>query len=353
MKCSGFGLSERLPSGEVAMLNEETSQSATRLGTGIPPAPTTKYITYREEVATKLAGKLSARERRRLEAEEYLMSRANFVELNGVVHHYMDVGPRDGEPLVLIHGWDCSSYWWHHIIDPLTSVGYRVICYDLKGHGFSDSDPRRDYTVAGFSNDLRALADALQLPPHHVSAFSLGAFVALHYADTNPDQVRSLTFFNFSLIAYNRVASALIPGMLDTVFNTVLRPIERRGLWWIPYIYALVVLSKNTALVSDVKLATLSLRCCDPAAVRVSAEELARREILEAVATQMARVQHPTLLVAGSGDPIMRPQGGRKLMQLAPNGQYLEVPRCGHLILFELPEQVIQIQRLFLRGVRE
>lgn len=39
-------------------------------------------------------------------------------------------------------------------------------------------------------------------------------------------------------------------------------------------------------------------------------------------------------------------------MQLAPNGQYLEVPRCGHLILFELPEQVAQIMRLFLRGVR-
>ncbi|PDW04114.1 alpha/beta fold hydrolase [Candidatus Viridilinea mediisalina] len=316
------------------------------------PLATAKYRTYYAEVAAKLDGKLSARERRRLEAEQRLMDRARFIEANGVVHHYMDLGPPTGEPLVLVHGWDCSAYWWHHILEPLAAAGYRVICYDLKGHGFSDSDPNENYTVAGFSDDLFAFANALELAPHHVAAFSLGAFVSLRYADLHPERVRSLVFFNFSLIPYNALASAMTPGTLNFVFNKVLRPIERRGLWWIPYIYALVVMSKNTASVGDVKLANLSLRCCDPAAVRVSAKELARREVLDLVGEQMARVQQPTLLVAGSGDPIMRPQGGRALMELAPNGQYLEVPRCGHLILFELPEQVIQILRLFLRSVR-
>lgn len=315
-------------------------------------APTKKYVTYKAEVQQQLAGKLSARERRRLEDQLALLERARFVEAGGVVHHYYEAGPAAGEPLILVHGWDCSSYWWHHIVDPLAAAGYRVIAYDLKGHGFSDNDPRRDYTVAGFSADLAAFAEALNLPAQHVAAFSLGAFVALHYAANYPAQVRSLQFFNFSLIPYNRAASAVIPGVLDFVFNTVLRPIERRGLWWIPYIYALAVLSKNTAPVSDVKLATLSLRCCDPDAVRVSAHELARREVLEAVGEQMRMVRQSTLLVAGAGDPIMRPQGGRALMALAPGGQFLEVPRCGHLILFELPEQVIQIMRLFLRGVR-
>ncbi|GAB4441581.1 MAG: alpha/beta hydrolase [Chloroflexi bacterium OHK40] len=313
---------------------------------------TAKYTTYLAEVRAALAGTLSARERRRLEQQLALLEQARFVRVKGVVHHYLEAGPRSGQPLVLVHGWDCSAYWWHHIVGPLARAGYRVLAYDLKGHGFSDSDPARNYTVAGFSDDLRAFAEALGLPPQHVAAFSLGAFVALHYAAHNPGQVRSLTFFNFSLIPYSRAASAVVPDLLDTVFNRVLRPIERRGLWWIPYLYALAVLTRNTAPVSDVKLATLSLRCCDPEAVRVSARELARREVLEAVAEQMRRVEQPTLLVAGAGDPIMRPQGGRALMQLAPNGQFLQVPRCGHLILFELPEQVAQILQLFLRGVK-
>lgn len=313
---------------------------------------TSKYQQYHAEIETKLAGKLSAGERRRLEHERELLGRAKFISLNGIIHHYQDVGPRDGEPLLLVHGWDCSALWWHHIIDPLAAAGYRVINYDLKGHGFSDSDPDRGYTVDGFSADLAALADTLGLGPHHVAAFSLGAFVALHYGANYPERVRSLTFFNFSLIGYSPIASALIPGMLDTVFNRLLRPIERRGLWWLPFIYARLVMAQNTPPVSDIKLGTLSLRCCDPEAVRISARELARREVLDAVAKQMRRIRQPTLLVAGAGDPIMRPSGGRKLMSLAAHGTYLEVPKCGHLILFELPEQVTQILRLFLRGVR-
>jgi len=166
-------------------------------------AATEKYRTYRAEVDAHLAGHLSSTERERLEAALRLMDEARFVEINGVVHHYMDYGPRDGEPLVLIHGWDCSSYWWHHIIDPLVAVGYRIILYDLKGHGFSDSDPQMGYRVADFSDDLKALGDALKLPAHHVAAFSLGAFVALHYAANNAARVRSLVFFNFSLLTYN------------------------------------------------------------------------------------------------------------------------------------------------------
>ncbi|NTU77803.1 MAG: alpha/beta hydrolase [Chloroflexales bacterium] len=315
-------------------------------------ATSEKYQTYRAEVEAQLAGQLSAAERKRLTDEQGLLEQARFVKLNGVVHHYMDYGPRDGEPLVLVHGWDCSSYWWHYIIDPMVAAGYRVILYDLRGHGFSNSDPDQGYRIADFSDDLRELGNVLQLSAHHVAAFSLGAFVALHYAAHNPERVRSLVFFNFSLLTYNRVAAAMTPATLDFVFNKMLRPIEKRGLWWIPYVYARLVLSKNPATVSDIKLATLSLRCCDPQAIRVSAEELARRDVLDDLPEQMRRVQQPTLLVAGAGDPIMRPQDGRKLMQLAPHGQYLEVPRCGHLILFELPDQVVQILRLFLRGVR-
>jgi pimeloyl-ACP methyl ester carboxylesterase len=313
---------------------------------------TRKYEQYRTEVEAKLAGKLSKNERRRYEHEHMLLDRAQFIEINGVVHHYQDVGPRDGEPLLLIHGWDCSAFWWHRIVDPLVAAGYRVITFDLKGHGFSDNDPARGYTIAGFSKDTRDLGDALGLGPQHVAAFSLGAFIALHYAANAPDRVRSLTFFNFSLMPYYEFASNIVPKLLDTVFNRILRPIERLGLWWLPFVYARLVLAQNTPPVNDIKLGTLSLRLCEPDAIRISSQELACREVLESVTDQMRSVKQPTLLVAGSKDPVMRPSSGRKLINLAQNGSYVEVPKCGHLILFELPEQVIQILRLFLRGVR-
>ncbi len=330
------------------------SSNGVNAGRSSEPLPqvSDKYREYLSETREALAGKLSRGERKRRNFEYELLQRAHFVEVNGLLHHYYEAGPANGEPLILVHGWDCSSYWWNHIVDPLGAAGYRVICYDLKGHGFSENDPRRNYTVAGFSDDLRALAEALELGPHHVAAFSLGAFVTLHYAAAYPERVRSLTLFNFSVLEYNSVAAKAIPHVLSFVFNTVLRPIERRNLWVLPFLYARLVLAKNTPPVRDVRLGTLSLRCCDPEAIKVSTRELVRRETLEAVPQQMQAIKQPTLLVAGANDPIMQPAGGRKLIDHAEQGIFLEIPRCGHLILFELPEQVIQIMRLFLRGNR-
>ncbi len=313
-------------------------------------APTEKYTTYLQEVEQALAGKLKKGERRRLEGEMELLQRARFVELNGIVHHYQDVGPRDGEPLILVHGWDCSSFWWHHAVDPLKEAGYRVIIYDLKGHGFSDNDPKGDYTVTSFSADLHALIETLGLTYHHVGAFSFGAVVALDYVATWPKYVQSVVFFNFGVLTDNPIQVAVLPALLDFVFNKVLRPIERRGLWFIPYVYSRLVLAKNTPLISDVRLGTLSLRCCDPEAVRVSARQLVNREVQQAIPRQMASLTQPTLLVTGEGDPLMIPRRGRDLMDLARDGIFMEIPRCGHLILFELPELVVQIMRQHLRA---
>jgi len=321
-----------------------------RLST-IEAAPTDKYTRYLAEVQEALTHKQSRRERRRLEGELSLLQRARFVKLKGITHHYQDVGPRNGEPIILVHGWDCSCFWWHNIIDPLAEAGYRVISYDLKGHGFSDVDPTSTYTVEAFSSEMKVLVDTLELGTYHVMAFSLGAAIALDFAATWTDHVRSVVFFNFGVLSNNRFEMAVLSHLLDFVFNKVLRPIERLGLWIIPYVYARIVLAKNTPLVSDVRLGTLSLRCCDPEAVRVSAQQLADPDIQISVPRQIAAITKPVLLVAGEGDPVMIPERGRKLMAMAKHGIYLEVPRCGHLILFELPELVVQILLLHLRRV--
>jgi len=313
-------------------------------------APTAKYTAYLKEIQDALAGNPSRRERQRLEGELRLLKRARFVSLNGVVHHYQDEGPQHGDPLVLVHGWDCSALWWHHVVGPMVAEGYRVIIYDLKGHGFSDTDPRGAYTVESFSADLKKLVEVLALPPQHIIAFSLGAAVALHYAAHEGEQVRSLAFFNFGLFPHNRLMMSVVPVLLDVIFNKVLRPITHYGLWVFPYVYARLVLAKNTPPVSDIRLGTLGVRLCDPEAVRVSARELAKREVLQAIPHQMKRLTQPVLLVAGEGDPVVRPESGRKLMSVAQNGLFMEIPRCGHIILFELPELVVQILHQHLRA---
>jgi pimeloyl-ACP methyl ester carboxylesterase len=52
--------------------------------------------------------------------------------------HYVDVGPRDGTPLVLVHGWPDLWFGWRYQIGPL-SKRYRVIAPDLRGFGRSST----------------------------------------------------------------------------------------------------------------------------------------------------------------------------------------------------------------------
>jgi haloalkane dehalogenase len=61
--------------------------------------------------------------------------------------HHVDEGPRDGAPVLLMHGEPSWAYLYRHIIKGLVAKGHRVIAPDLIGFGRSDKPAdRADYT---------------------------------------------------------------------------------------------------------------------------------------------------------------------------------------------------------------
>jgi haloalkane dehalogenase len=61
--------------------------------------------------------------------------------------HYLDEGPRDGEPILVMHGEPTWSYLYRHMIPIFTAAGHRVLAPDLPGFGRSDKPAsREDYT---------------------------------------------------------------------------------------------------------------------------------------------------------------------------------------------------------------
>ncbi|HIF96178.1 MAG TPA: alpha/beta fold hydrolase [Myxococcales bacterium] len=67
----------------------------------------------------------------------------HYVEVDGLRVHYVDEGPADGEPVLMLHGQPTWSYLYRKMIGPVASAGYRVIVPDLIGMGKSDkpTDP--------------------------------------------------------------------------------------------------------------------------------------------------------------------------------------------------------------------
>ncbi|MGF1639935.1 MAG: alpha/beta fold hydrolase [Rhodospirillales bacterium] len=100
----------------------------------------------------------------------------------------------EGEPLLLIHGLGSSTLDWEPQIE-FFRRHYRVIAFDLRGHGRS-SKPREGYSIERFARDTAALIEIVADGPVHVVGISLGGMVAFQLAVDAPHLVNSLTIVN-------------------------------------------------------------------------------------------------------------------------------------------------------------
>ena len=106
--------------------------------------------------------------------------------------HYEDEG--SGDPVVLIHGWPLSGRSWSHQVPALVDAGYRVIAYDRRGFGES-SQPEAGYDYDGFTADLTALMNELDLKDATLVGFSMGGGeVARYVANEGTDRVKKAVF---------------------------------------------------------------------------------------------------------------------------------------------------------------
>jgi len=72
-----------------------------------------------------------------------------YAEVDGLRMAYVDAGPPDGEPVVLLHGEPTWSFLYRHVIAELVGAGFRAIAPDLIGFGRSDKPAEvTDHTYA-------------------------------------------------------------------------------------------------------------------------------------------------------------------------------------------------------------
>src|SRR5579884_790829 len=102
------------------------------------------------------------------------------VHANGIDIYYEDTGG-EGAPVVLIHGHSVDLRMWPAQVLALREAGYRVVRYDVRGHGRS-SVPNEGYTWPVYAEDLRALLDTLDIGKAHLVGFSMGGGIALQFA---------------------------------------------------------------------------------------------------------------------------------------------------------------------------
>jgi pimeloyl-ACP methyl ester carboxylesterase len=121
------------------------------------------------------------------------MNDRNFqmIETNGI--RLRTVVEGKGPLVVLLHGFPQCWYLWRHQIDPLVEAGFQVAVPDQRGYGGSDRPEEIEaYNIVNLTGDVVGIADALGHDKFHVVGHDWGAPVAWHTALAHPERTQSV-----------------------------------------------------------------------------------------------------------------------------------------------------------------
>jgi len=241
-----------------------------------------------------------------------------------------DVG--SGPPVILLHGLACGRRMWFHQIRALRDR-FRVIAYDLRGHGMTDAPAiATEYSAVHLARDLVGVLDALKIERAALVGFSLGGAPALALAASKPERVSHLVLADVG-------AGADEPVKIEWM--------TRRWL-------ALIRQGDTDELVADMLrcefykiYARRSARCHAHMAGLIRAtpidglrftlsEILAKRKSLFRLETLLKSVKVPTLVLAGEHD-YMCSKSTRFLAQAIPNARLKFIANSGHMSPLEQP----------------
>jgi pimeloyl-ACP methyl ester carboxylesterase len=268
---------------------------------------------------------------------------ARILDLPGGEMQIVDRGPREAQPIVLIHCFTCAMDWWDGVL-PQLEANHRVIAVDLLGHGGSEK-PGSGYTPA---NQAKLVAEALErlgVSGAEVVGHSLGGAVAVALAEQDPQLV-------------DRVAIVDMPpdnsyGDLGFIAGLAFRPVLGEALWTIKPDFSIrqgleVAFAPGyqvpDAFVDDVKRMTYTAYDESPAGT----DDFLGEESLD---QRMAETGLPLLVLMGAEEQIVDdPQ--RALDQYkssVPSAQTELVPGAGHSPNVERPEQTAALILAFAK----
>ena len=243
----------------------------------------------------------------------------SIVRANGVDLHVEEVAAA-GSPAgtaVLIHGMtsDSMASWFLTLAHPLAQAGFRVLLYDLRGHGHSERPPT-GYSLNHFVGDLDALLDEHWKVdgPVHLFGNSFGGTVAFSYAARHPARVAGI------------VAIESAPPTAAW-FGRMGRRLAR----------AAETLADAKAVLNSRPLMARQVRSASALLAETSIGEELPESVLPAPA-QIQAIDCPVLCLYGGESAVQ--ELAAEAERLLPHSRHVVVAGHGHTLLINDPDRV-------------
>jgi len=279
---------------------------------------------------------------------------SRYVDTGGLRLHAVTGGA--GPPLLLVHGWPQTWYYWR-LVMPALAREFSVIAVDQRGIGLSDK-PEDGYDTGTAARDLVALMEALGHPRFAMAGVDTGMPIAYALAADHRDRLDRLVVGEAVIAGVTPSPPLFAPGPLNNTF------------WHIPFnrlaelneqlvrgredlYFGFQFAKGGHPLPGYAEKYYIGMLASDPHALRGSFGQYRAWDANSAQNAQRKtqRLTLPVLAIGGAkgiGGAV-----GDAMKLVADDVQILIIPDCGHWLAEEAPEEMVAALTTFLAPYRD
>ena len=265
----------------------------------------------------------------------------------GVELHVREWGRSTGIPILFIHGWSQNHLCWMKQCDSWLGNEFRLIAFDLRGHGMSEAPRQAEHYTDGrkWAEDIAAIMDQLSLERPVVVGWSYGGFVILDYvARYGQRNLGGINFVAATVVLGEKALGSLIgpgflenaPGACDPDVPTQIAAMRR-------FLQACLVKPIGEAE----REVTFAFNMIVAPEVRAL---LLQREL--DFATVLANLTVPVLVTHGRSDTVVLPTMANYIAQHCNGAQIAWYDGVGHAPFLEQPQRFNDELARFAAGMQ-
>lgn len=253
----------------------------------------------------------------------------------------------DGPPVILLHGFPENGHSWRHQVPALVSAGYSAWVPNLRGYPPSDISPwRRDYHLRYLVNDVAAIVAATGHAKAHVIGHDWGGIIAWAFAGAFPSLLDKLVILNAPhMQIYAEKVLQTSQFFRSTYVGFFQLPLLPEQMLSAGNFFLLRQMFRNLPACRDAfsneDIAKYVECLAHPGALKAALDYYRENLMSGGMAmARSARTNAPVLVIWGGKDPSLGTFLLEGLERFAPRLRIRHIPRAGHWVQNEVPDEV-------------
>ncbi len=281
---------------------------------------------------------------------EIVNGETGFASSQGWEVWYENISPKDsfkGNVVLVMGAANDALSWPLDFTSTFTDAGYRVIRYDHRGTGLTESkegwDKKNPYTLEDMAKDPLAILDTLHIEKAHFVGVSMGGMIAQIIAIEHPERTLSLT----AIMSSGDILDSELPQTNPEILPKMISAVVKHGIFGgkkgkikLQLVHKKILMGEATGDIATKPIAEAAFYNLKE---RNGYNFMAGRHHQKAIEASgsrydaLSQLKIPVLIVHGMQDPVIPIAHGRKMVETIPNADSLWLKNMGH----DLPDALL------------